>query len=128
MALLLRMTALCVVASALGLLLKKDVPALQLLLTLGTAAVLGTAVLELAGQATALGREFSAATGIDGSYLALTLKCAAIAVVVRLGGDLCRDAGQTALASLIEITGTFSAAALAAPLLRTLLESVWGAL
>lgn len=128
MELLLRITALAVTVSALGLLLKKDVPALQLLLALGAMAVLLMAAMELMGQLQALGQEFSSATGIESAYLALTAKCAAVAAIVRLGGDLCRDAGQSALASLIEIVGTLSAAALAAPLLRTLLESVWGAL
>lgn len=124
MGLLLRITALSVAVCALGLLLKKDVPALQLLLALGTAIVLLKAAAETAGDVGALMEEFSSATGIAQDYLTLILKCTAVAVVVRIGGDLCRDAGQSALASIIEITGTLSAALLAAPLMKALLETV----
>ncbi len=124
MELLFRMTALCVVSSALGLLLKKDVPALQLLLALGTAAVLLYTALETAGDVSSWMEEFASATGIASDYLALIVKCTAVAAVVRVGGDVCRDAGQSALASLIEIAGTLTAALLAVPLMKTLLESV----
>lgn len=125
---LLRITALCVTSCALGLLLKKDVPAMQLLLTVAVTVVLLDAAADTIGEVRALLTLFTEKTGIEGDYLALTLKCVAVAVVVRLGGDLCRDAGQSALASLIEIAGTLSAAVLAAPLLRALLETVWGVL
>lgn len=124
MELLFRITALCVIACTLGLLLKKDVPALQLLLALGTMAVLLYSAVETAGNIGTLMKDFSTVTGIASDYIVLILKCMAVAAVVRLGGDLCRDAGQSALASLIEITGTLSAALLAAPLMRVLLESV----
>lgn len=125
---LLRITALCVTSCALGLLLKKDVPAMQLLLTVAVTVVLLGAAAGMIGEVRTLLTLFTEKTGIEGDYLALTLKCVAVAVVVRLGGDLCRDAGQSALASLIEIAGTLSAAVLAAPLLRALLETVWGVL
>lgn len=125
---LLRITALSVLSAALGLLLKKDVPALQLGLTVGVMAALGLAALETAGEVRGLLALFTEKTGIDEGYLTLTMKCVALAVIVRLGGDLCRDAGQSALASLIELTGTLSAAVLALPLLRALVETVWSVL
>lgn len=125
---LLRITALSVLSAVLGLLLKKDVPALQLGLTVGVMAALGLAALEAAGEVRGLLALFTEKTDIDESYLTLTMKCVALAVIVRLGGDLCRDAGQSALASLIELTGTLSAAVLALPLLRALLETVWSVL
>lgn len=125
---LLRITALCVTSCALGLLLKKDVPAMQLLLAVAVTTVLLCAMADTVGEVQTLLALFTEKTGIEGEYLALTLKFVAVAVIVRLGSDLCRDAGQSALASLIEIAGTFSAAVLAAPLLRVLLETVWGVL
>ncbi len=124
MELLLRVIALCITACALGLLLKKDVPALQLMLGIATAAVLLTSAAELGRSIGTVMEEFSSMTGIDHSYLTLIVKCMAVAAAVRLGGDLCRDAGQSALASIIEITGTLSAAVMTAPLMKALLNAV----
>ena len=45
-----------------------------------------------------------------------------IALVVRVGGDLCRDAGESALASAVETAGSICALLAALPLLRQVLH------
>ena len=124
MELLLQITALCLTGCVLSLLLKKEVPALQLLLVVGIAVVLLLSMAQTAGDMQELLVTFSEECGIASDYLLLILKCMAVATVVRIGGDLCRDAGQSALASLIEITGTLSAALLAVPLIKVLIKTV----
>ena len=49
-------------------------------------------------------------------------KTAAIALVVRAGGGLCRDAGESALAAVLETAGTVCALLAALPLMRAVLE------
>lgn len=121
----LRTAALCLIACVLALLLKKDVPALQLLLVLAVAAALLVPAVRAAGELWALLAELAERSEIAPAYLAAVGKCALIAAVVRVGGDLCRNAGQSALASLLEIAGTLCAAALAAPLLGAVLTVIW---
>ena len=45
-----------------------------------------------------------------------------IALVVQVGGNLCRDAGESALASVVETAGTLCALLAALPLLRAVLD------
>jgi stage III sporulation protein AD len=56
------------------------------------------------------------------------LKCLGIAAASRLGADLCRDASQSALASAVETAGNLCAAALAMPLIISLMTTIGGML
>ena len=49
-------------------------------------------------------------------------KTIGIALVVQVGGNLCRDAGESALASVVETAGTLCALLAALPLLRAVLD------
>ena len=51
-------------------------------------------------------------------------KTIGIALVARTGSDLCRDAGESALASLVETAGSFCAVLVSLPLLRAVLELI----
>ena len=62
--------------------------------------------------------EFSAA------YAAPILKCVGIAMAARLGSDVCRDAGQTAVASSLETCGAVCALYVSLPLLKALLRTI----
>lgn len=121
---LLRAAALCLTICVLTQLLKRDVPALGLLLTLGAVLVLAIPALRAVEEVSALLGELSALCGIAEEELAVVFKCAAMAAVVRLGGDLCRDAGQSALASVLELTGAVAAMAVALPLIRAVWETI----
>ena len=120
----LRAVALCLTGCVLSQLLKKDVPALQLLLTVGIVLTLALPAVKAMGSLLNLLEDLSLSAGIGEEKLRIVLKCAAIAAVVRLGGDICRDAGQSALATLLEITGTVAAMAVTMPLISSVLETI----
>ena len=48
-------------------------------------------------------------------------KTVGIALVVKIGGNLCRDAGESALSSVVETAGAVCALLAALPLLRAVL-------
>jgi stage III sporulation protein AD len=56
------------------------------------------------------------------------LKCLGIAFISKFGADLCRDASQSALASAVETAGNLCAAALAMPLIISLMTTIGGML
>ena len=55
-------------------------------------------------------------SGLDGALFAPILKIIAISLVTRLGADVCKDSGQGALASLVDMAGVFCALLTAEPL------------
>ena len=122
----LRVSALCLIGCVLTQLLKKDVPVMQLLLTVGIVLVLAMPAVKAVESLMDLLEELSAFAGMGEEALHTVLKCGAMAAVVRVGGDICRDAGQSALASIMEITGVVAAMIVTMPLFRSVLEMILG--
>ena len=123
MALVTQAAALCVIAALLGLVLRRSNPEITLLLALAAAAVL----LALAEPLTELLRfleRLAEQSGVSRTLLTPLYKTVGIALVVKVGGGLCRDAGESALAAALEFAGTVCALLTALPLLRAVLELI----
>ena len=122
MELALRMTALCVVGALLAVVVKRGTAELALTLVLGVAAVallaLAGPVEELMGFLTELGER----SGVSRELFAPLYKTVGIALVVKVGSGLCRDAGESALGAVVETAGAGCALLVALPLLRAVLE------
>jgi hypothetical protein len=75
-----------------------------------------------AEEALALGRELAALTGLEAALFLPLAKVVAVSLVSRVGSALCADAGQSALARILESAGAFCALSCAVPLLRAAAE------
>ena len=116
-----QVTALCLVGALLAVVVRRGSPELSLLLTLGAAAVV---LLSLAGaleELMAFFSELGERSGVSQRLLAPLYKTVGIALVVKVGGSLCHDAGESALASAVETAGTVCALLVSLPLLRAVL-------
>ena len=121
MALVTQAAALCVIAALLGLVLRRSNPEITLLLALAAAAAV---LLALAEPLTELLRFLERLAEQSGVSRTPLYKTVGIALVVKVGGGLCRDAGESALAAALEFAGTVCALLTALPLLRAVLELV----
>lgn len=117
-----QVTALCVVAALLALVLKRGTPELGLLLTLGAAAAVLLALLAQLGEVVDFLDELAERSGVSPALFQPLYKTIGIAVVVKTGGSLCRDAGETALAGVVETAGAVCALIVTLPLLRNVLS------
>ncbi|HHY23305.1 MAG TPA: stage III sporulation protein AD [Clostridiaceae bacterium] len=67
---------------------------------------------------------YSGRANIDIQYLPALLKIIGIAYIVEFGAEICRDAGENAIASKIELAGKVLIAIMAIPIITSLLELV----
>ena len=112
---------LCVAAALLALVVRRGSPESALLLTLGAALVVLLALAEsLEALMDFLGRLVEE-SGLSRELFVPLYKTVGIALVVKLGGGLCRDAGESALSSVVETAGAVCALVAALPLLRAVL-------
>ena len=122
-----RLCALCLTGALLAVLLKRTNPDIALLLAV---AVCGAALLLLAeplGQVRDLFAQLLDWGGLPTDLFLPLVKTVGIALVSRTGSDLCRDAGEGALASVLETAGAVAAIVVSLPLFRAvwdLLESL----
>ena len=116
-----QVTGLCVVGALLALVLKKGSPELALLLALAAVAAVLLTLAGAMGELLDFLREIGDASGLSEDLFIPLYKTAGIALVVKVGGSLCRDAGESALASAVETAGTVCALLVSLPLLRAVL-------
>ena len=124
MTVLMKAAALGLTGALAGLLLKKNVPELALALSLAVCLLAAGLAAELYGQLAELVTMAREQTGLSPAVVGPVMKCVGVGVVTRLAADLCKDAGQTAVASAVELCGAACALAAAMPLIRALLEMI----
>ena len=117
-----QITALCMVGALLALVVRRGNPEQALLLVLGCVVL---ALLCLVGSIRELLEflaELGERSGVARELFVPLYKTVGIALIVRLGGEVCRDAGEAALAAALETAGSICALLIALPLLRAVLS------
>ena len=124
MELLGKMVVICLLGTVLSVLLKKNGPELAVLLSI---AVVGTVTLFLGStisQIVDFIRRVIDAADLLPELFSPLVKLAGIAFISRIGADLCRDAGTSALAAILEAAGALCAILVSLPLF----DAVWDVL
>lgn len=66
--------------------------------------------------------EYIGASGIDGDYLKIVIKALGVGLITQFCSDICRDSGEGALASKVELCGKAVMLAMAVPMAKAILE------
>lgn len=69
-------------------------------------------------------RELFGTAGISSDYISLVFKAMAICFITQITCDLCRDSGESAIASAAEMWGRGTLTIIALPLLKALIEMI----
>ncbi len=116
------------VGAVLALVLKEYKPALSVCVGLVTAVVMfGMALSELSYILDVVG-VISNRLSIDASYIKVIIRMIGMAYVASLGSEICRDAGQNAVAQKIEMAGKIMIVASGVPILTSILNLLLGIL
>ena len=121
MSLLIKAAALALAGAVLGLLLRRDAPELALALSVAVSLLAAGLAVELCGELKQVAELAREQTGLSPAVVGPVLKCVGVGIVTRLAADLCKDAGQGAIASAVELCGAACAMVTAMPLIKSLL-------
>ncbi len=125
MELLWKCAALGITASLLGLAVRKEREEQALLLGLAAAAmIIAAAVGSLSGTEELL-RTAGERAGLTAALTTPVLKGLGLALLGRFSASVCRDAGQAAAASAVELASACAILCVSLPLLQSLLELVF---
>lgn len=119
-----RAMLIVVVAAAAAATVYKTVPGISFLLSAAAALL---ALFLCAGLLEPLAdffRDAIALSDLSGVYTGPLLKCMTISILTMIGESLCKDAGQAAGASAVQLVGVAAALYAALPLLRTFLTMI----
>lgn len=68
--------------------------------------------------------QLTEAAGLDNGYAAILLKALAVCYITQLSADCCRDAGEAAIATRIELAGKAAIVVISLPVFSSLAELV----
>ena len=117
-----QVTALCVIGALLAVVVRRGSPESALLLTLAAVVAVLLFLIDPMEELTAFLAELGERSGVSASLFVPLYKTVGIALVVKVGSSLCRDAGESALAAAVETAGSICALLVDLPLLRAVLE------
>lgn len=119
-----KIVSLGLAATALAVLVKNWRKEIALQISLVAAVLIFFAVLPSLKTVFEVFRDISERIGLDAKYITIVLKVIGIAYVTQFGAELCRDAGESAVASKIEFGGKVMIVALSVPVMYSFLEVV----
>lgn len=116
----------CVCAAILAVLLRQHCREQSMMIALAACtAVIGGFIAVFSPVVTEISSIFSDA-GISDSYLSLIFKATAICLITQITCEICRDSGESAIASAAEIWGRGAVTFISLPLVKALLEQING--
>ncbi len=113
-----------IVVTILALLLREQRPELALLLSLAAGVLIFFLILDRITIVFNLLEQLAFRADMDLFYLNTVLRIVALAYITQFGSQICRDAGEGAVAGKIELAGKIMIMLLAIPLLLVILDSV----
>ena len=113
------------VGTVLALILGQYRPEFRMLITAAVTLLLMAMVLEQLSPVLEQLRSTMELTGLTGDYAAVLFKAVGICLLTQLAGDVCRDSGESSIASKIELAGRAAILLTAMPLIQEVLAWAW---
>lgn len=113
------------VGTVLALILGQYRPEFRMLVTAAVTLLLMAMVLERLSPVLEQLRSTMELTGLTGNYAAILFKAVGICLLTQLAGDVCRDSGESSIASKIELAGRATILLTAMPLIQEVLAWAW---
>lgn len=117
-----RVVGLAILGVVLLALVRRTKPEIGVVLGIACGTIILLTAVARTGELLALIRDLAVKAGVDAGYTLLLLRVIAIAFVTEFGAQVCRDAGEEAVARAVEITGKIMVLIVAIPVVKAVLE------
>ena len=117
--------AAALVGTVLALILGQYRPEFRMLVVIGVSLLLMGMVLTQITPVLDEIRNAVELTGMPGDYAAVLFKAVGICLLTQLAGDVCRDSGESSIATKVELAGRTSILLLTLPMIREVLSWAW---
>jgi len=112
------------VSTVIMIILRKQRPEIAVLAGIAAGALMFLLIAAKLSAVVDLLEEYAARADIRPMYFSAVLKITGIAYIAEFGAEICRDAGEGAIAAKIELAGKVIIVALAIPIIASLLDLV----
>ena len=128
MAVMIKAAVIAVICAAAALITKSYIPEFTPFIQIAAVLAVVLSVSQTVSLLTEYISGFITAGSVDSAYVLILFKVLSVAVMGRLGSDLCRDCGNSALAFALETVSKIVIISMCLPMLRNLTEITAGLL
>lgn len=121
---IIQIVGLGIMATVLAVIIRQHKPEMALLLSLAVGLMLFILVLGKIGAVLDVLKVLSNQANLNIVYLGVILKIVAIAYIADFGAQICRDAGEGAIAAKIELVAKVLVLVLAVPIVTAVLQAL----
>jgi stage III sporulation protein AD len=121
---ILQIVAVGLIATVLIMVVKSQRPELAVLLGVAAGAIIFLMVLGKISAVISIVRDLASRAGINMVYLGTILKIVGVAYIAEFGSQICRDAGEGAIATKIEFAAKILILVLAMPIVVAVLQAL----
>lgn len=115
---MIQVATLAIVAVIATTVMRRGAPELTIPLIMGAGALVMMMVAEDLGNVMETMNQLTTLSGLDNGLVIPVAKTVVLSILTKVTGELCRSAGESAMASFVEIAGTMLALAVAIPLIE----------
>ncbi len=119
-----KMVGIGITAVVISVLLKKYRPEMAVMISVITVAILFGIISPYLKSVMAMFVDLSERIGIEMQYIVIVIRVIGIAYIAQIGSEICRDAGENAIGTKIELGGKIVIIAMSMPVIYKLMEVV----
>lgn len=113
-----------IIALSLIIILKNQKPEIALMCVIASSVIMISFIFDELKSVISLISTLMSNSSVNSTYIIIILKIIGISYLVEFGKDICKDAGESAIANKIEIAGKVIVVSLSIPVVASLLEIV----
>lgn len=117
-----QLVGISVVGAVFSVILRRYRPEFAMFTAMATGLILLTCMLGALDKVFSMVDEMVRNTGVDRKYFVVLIKIIGVSYIAEISGEICRDAGEGAIAAKIEMVGKMFIMLLAMPIIKTFLE------
>ena len=121
---IIKIAGICIICAILSSLISQTNKEISVTLSIAAVAICALVIIGSVSDVISGLNSIFKVIGIDTSYLSVSFKALGICYVCELSSSSCRDCGESALASIIDISGKVAISLLCLPLLEKLTDVV----
>ncbi|HYE09103.1 MAG TPA: stage III sporulation protein AD [Patescibacteria group bacterium] len=121
---IMKIVGIGIIATILAVVLREQKPEIALQVSIVTGLIIFVFVITKLNSVVTVLKYFASKTNIDLLYFTTILKVIAIAYITEFGAQVCKDAGESSIASKIEFGGKVLIMIMAIPIMAALMDII----
>ena len=126
MEIFIKAAVICLISAILASSIKKENPAMALLIAVASGCLALYFVLDVVGSITEFLEDVASSAGVSTAVLSVLIRSIGVAIMAKLASDICKDSGMTTASTGAALAGSVAILYISLPIMRTVFQMIKG--